>query len=637
MSSKRKRSRKQKKHTEPPEPRNLDQRNTHTYAACPGPCYLHVILFVLLLAVTCALYLGDLNLGFFHIDDPSYITRNPWIQGAKAENIGYILTQPYNANYSPLHLFSYMLDHQLSGLNPRVFHWSSNIWGGVAAGFVYLLALVFVRKWPLALAAAILFVVHPAHVEAVAWISSRKDLVAAAFALPATLTYFRYRSATKRRGAWYVVTLVLMSLGTAGKLSVVMVPVIWLFFDYFVERRREKMMILDKLPFAFITALFVIRVMGAQPATRYDPDFFVIGHSMLHNLTLLTGLGEYVIFRPRPDPTAAVWIQLACGLLPLVVFALPFLARRWIPGVALSWIYWVLLALIPSQVLSFVHPVADRYLFFPSVGVVILIAWLAMKSIERRRSLGLTVVPVLFVVLAVLWTWKTLAYLDEWRDPRSVWYSATAKSSDVNVYQYLGNHYQDAADRLQADLEGDDGSRKKAELLAGAVWAGDARLDPLLEEWKRGESNGPQIRNFQAHLRELAATQFQDALGVKGTRVSPNLYFRLGKLAFDTGDLPEAEKHFQSAIEEARKHTSREVREELKVRCCHALGTLAWRQKDYDRALDWLQEAENEQNLSTGNWIPDIKRDRERLEGIIRQRQSSGRQASPEQDEAGDE
>ena len=78
-----------------------------------------------------------------------------------------------------------MLDHAIAGLNAHAFHLSSNLWAGVVAGFVYLVALALTQHRRTAIAAAALFVVHPVHVEAIAWISSRKDLVAAAFVLPA--------------------------------------------------------------------------------------------------------------------------------------------------------------------------------------------------------------------------------------------------------------------------------------------------------------------------------------------------------------------------------------------------------------------------------------------------------------------
>ena len=150
-------------------------------AVLPGSWQLNTGIFCLCILATAALYTGDLKLGFFRIDDPQYVVGNAWIQGVTWEHIGQILSNPYYLNYSPLHLFSYMLDHAIAGLNPYAFHLSSNVWAGIVAAFVYLVALALTQHRLTAIAAAVLFVVHPVHVEAVAWISSRKDLVAAAF------------------------------------------------------------------------------------------------------------------------------------------------------------------------------------------------------------------------------------------------------------------------------------------------------------------------------------------------------------------------------------------------------------------------------------------------------------------------
>ena len=192
----------------------------------PGTWQTNAITFVLLMVATLALYMGDLHLGFFAVDDPQYVVDNRWIRGLTVENLRHILTTPYFANYSPLHLFSYLLDYVMAGPNAFAFHLSSNVWGGLVAGFVFLSALALTRNRVVAIAAAALFIVHPAHVEAIAWISSRKDLVAAAFALPSLLAYLCYRQADELRTMVYRIA-VLFLLAVAGKLSVAIFPAVF--------------------------------------------------------------------------------------------------------------------------------------------------------------------------------------------------------------------------------------------------------------------------------------------------------------------------------------------------------------------------------------------------------------------------
>src|ERR1043165_8691710 len=163
----------------------------------PGSWKKNVGIFFLLVIATVVLYSGDLHLGFFWVDDQHYVVNNPWIRSFRAENIRHILTTPYFVNFSPLHLFSYMVDYSLNGLDGYVFHLSSNLWAGLVAGFVFLVALALTGKRLIAVPAAVLFIVHPVHVEAIVWIWSRKDLVAAAFALPSLLAYLYYRRGGK--------------------------------------------------------------------------------------------------------------------------------------------------------------------------------------------------------------------------------------------------------------------------------------------------------------------------------------------------------------------------------------------------------------------------------------------------------
>src|ERR1700757_118113 len=107
----------------------------------PGTWQTNAITFLLLVMATLVLYVGDLRLGFFAVDDPQYVVENPWIRSVSFENLRHILTTPYFANYSPLHLLSYTLDYVFAGPNALAFHLSSNFWGGLVAGFVFLLAL----------------------------------------------------------------------------------------------------------------------------------------------------------------------------------------------------------------------------------------------------------------------------------------------------------------------------------------------------------------------------------------------------------------------------------------------------------------------------------------------------------------
>ncbi len=274
---------------------------------------------------TAALYAGDLHLGFFRIDDQQYIVSNPAIRGVTWEHIRQILFNPYYLNYSPLHLFSYMLDHAIAGLTAYAFHLSSNLWAGIVAGFVYLVALALTQQRLAAIAAALLFIVHPAHVEAVAWISNRKDLVAAAFVLPCVLAYLTYRH--HGTVGWYFVSLLLFFFALLGKLSVAAFPAVLVIIDLVIEKRRFGRSLIDKIPFLFLTALVAGSVRDAQPSTGLQFDLAMHARAFVQSLWLLTGLGHYVIYRVPPVPGDNVLQLVGLGIL-VSLFVLPWLLRK---------------------------------------------------------------------------------------------------------------------------------------------------------------------------------------------------------------------------------------------------------------------------------------------------------------------
>jgi tetratricopeptide (TPR) repeat protein len=580
----------------------------------PGGWQVNTAMFLLLMIGTLALYWSDLRIGFFNLDDYGYVTDDPWIKGITLTNLRHILFTPHFANYSPVHLLSYLLDYTIAGLNPFAYHLSSNIWAGVVAGSVFLVALALTGRRMIAVAAAALFVVHPAHVEAIAWISNRKDVVAAVFTLPSFLAYLCYRREGDKAYWWYGASLFLFLLGVAGKLSVATFPAVLLALDLFVEKRPLKQSLLDKVPFFLVGVVIALGAASAQPPSGNRPDAYVLAAALLQNLWLLSGFGSYVVFHVPPDPTKGMALQFLAAVLLLAVFAAPLLLRRRAP-LTMTLIYWILFGLIPAQVLSFVHPVADRYLFFPSVGFVILIALWALTIGERYGRRGVIASAALLLLGLVLWGRATVVYLSEWQDPRSVWYAAAQKSQDADVSHMLGTQYLNLAQRLGAKPRGERLPENQARRLAAIVWEKDPQLPALLAEWSQGQRGGPVEEVFQRHLRTLAWDAFENSLHAKGTRAIPALYYRRGTLLLDRGDLEGARKEFLDSLDENKRWTVTTAREY--VLCYNALGDVASKQEDYREALRWYRMAEDDQRRAGGTWVTGLDKSRERMEAIV--------------------
>jgi len=467
----------------------------------PGSWQLNSAIVLLCIVATAVLYARDLHLGFFRVDDQQYVVSNPWIQEITWEHLAQILSTPYYLNYSPLHLLSYVLDCAFGGLNAYAFHLSSNLWAGVVAGLVYLVALAVTQEHRIAVTSALLFVVHPAHVEAVAWISSRKDLVAAAFVLPCVLAYLKYR----QRGAigWYIASLILFFFALLGKLSVAAFSAVLVVLDVVLEKRPLSRSIIDKLPFLILAALVSVAVQNAQPSTGLESDLAMHAKAFVQTLWLLTGLGNYVIYRVPPAPgdtlSQLVWLGILLGL-----FLVPLLLRKRYPVATVS-IYWILFTYLPTQVLPFSYPVTDRYLFLPSVGTVILIGWLIIKATDHLHKWRVATATTVVAAVSFIWLLKTVDYLSEWRDPRSVWFAATRKSGDVHLYYELGWEYREKAASFGMHTRNAPLPPGEARRYASVVLKDDARLPQLLAELAESQHSGPVEKAFKEYL--LAETE----------------------------------------------------------------------------------------------------------------------------------
>jgi len=324
-------------------------------------------------------------------------------------------------------------------------------------------------------------------------------------------------------------------------------------------------------------------------------------------LWLLTGFGNYVLYRdwnpPAPGSVAGfLWAGLA--LLGAALLVLGFLrARGQARGTAYVLVFWTLIALVPSQVLTFLHPVTDRYLFFPSVAFTILTGWgLAAAAARSRGSVRVFVIAAA-AALGLFWGMKTIRYLDEWNDPRSVWFAAASRSREPEVMGNLGGHYQDVADQLVGKEER---GRVKAMAMAPLVWDGDPRLGQLHDELTRSEWGGSATRAFVDTLRSEAERSIDTALARPTSRLQPLLHFRRGKLAMDRGDLARARQEAEAALADAQSFTSVELKTEMMARSHQALAVIAWREADWEACVAHFRSVDQIQRQAGHAWVPDV-------------------------------
>ncbi len=346
------------------------------------------ICLVLLTAIAIA-YGQTSKFDFVNYDDPHEVENVHIRDGLSRRGLSWALTSGDYGNWLPVTRVSYLADYQLFGLDPGMFHLTNLVFHGLAT----LLLFAFFRRlsgsrWRSAFVAAF-FALHPLHVESVAWISERKDVLAAFFGFATLLAYVHY--ARQRSRGRYLAVVVLFCLGLMAKPMLVTLPLVMLLVDFWPLRR---IVWWDKAPLLAISAAAswvayaVQSKAGAVAPWDAVPLAQRLGNAAVSYITYIFELlwpARLAVFYPyEPLP---LWQEGAAALALLLV---TFLAIRWLhsrPWFAVGW-FWYLGTLLPViglvQIGAAAH--ADRYSYLPSIGIGILVAWSAPNT---RATIGL--------------------------------------------------------------------------------------------------------------------------------------------------------------------------------------------------------------------------------------------------------
>ena len=426
-------------------------------------------------SVAFALFASTLSFQFLNWDDDRYVLQNPWIRSWSLENLIHILTKPYFANFLPLHLLSYSLDYSLWGLNPFGYHLQSVLLHALNAALVWRVVRRMFGGRALPLLAALFFATNPAHVEAVAWISIRKDLLSTMFALGSLELYLRGRGTGKAIPIAYIGSILCFTLALLAKVTAVTLPAFFLLLDCYrgkeiSVRSLERRDLTNKIPFILVGSWLAMLNRSAQAQAgailHQEPltQAMVKGHAAWNYLGLLLGFLSGNPDRDLPALTrnpATILLSIAgLALLP----AAAWLAYRAKDRALFLGSSWIFITLLPALGFPLVTYMADRYLYLPSVGfcwmlgaVILRLASRVGDARSRQVTLGtLALAPMAFFTI------RTVQYLPVWRDSESLWTYAMARSRDYRPYTNLAqirirqNRLEEAERLLLTAAQGHD-------------------------------------------------------------------------------------------------------------------------------------------------------------------------------------
>jgi tetratricopeptide (TPR) repeat protein len=350
------------------------------------------------------------NFDFVHCDDNDYVSKNPNVlNGLTPAAVSWAFTTDVSSHWHPLTWLSLMLDCQLFGPNPAGFHLVN-----LLLHIVNTLLLFAVLKrmtgalWQSAFVAA-LFALHPMHVESVAWISERKDVLSTFFWLLTMLAYTQY---VKKPGiVQYLLTLLFFALGLMAKPMLVTLPFVLLLLDYWpFQRKISWHLLVEKIPLFALVAVssvvtfLVMRTGGALIKMDTLPLNSRIANAVLSYVKYLYKMvwpRNLAIFYPFGESASFPFWQVAmCVLLLLVISIFVIRLGRNQKYLPVGW-FWFIGTLVPVIGIIQVgqQAYADRYTYVPYIGLFIMIAWglpvLLSKLPQRKIALGLSMVIVL--------------------------------------------------------------------------------------------------------------------------------------------------------------------------------------------------------------------------------------------------
>ena len=525
------------------------------------------VIGLLLALATLLVYLPVRHCGFVNYDDGDYVTDNPVVQnGVTWAGVKWAFTTWHASNWHPLTWLSHMLDCELFGLNPGAHHLDNVLFHSVNVVLLFALLLRLTKAlWPSAFVAA-LFAWHPLHVESVAWISERKDLLSTLFGLLALLSYTRFVEestvCSPRSKVFYALSLFTFALGLMAKPMLVTLPFVMLLLDYWPLQRMSRgesrgsnetaasaldarpsmlgRLILEKWPFFLLTTASCVITFLAQSQRGDNAVISLAKVSLSYRLcNALMSYGRYLlktiwpadlaVFYPMSDQVVQVRVLAVVSAMILAALSwIVWRTRRSRPYLLVGWL-WYLGTLMPVIGLVQVGgaALADRYSYIPSIGLFIAAAFGLRDLVCRDHLLKipLTVVAGLTLAGCVALTENQLHC---WRDSLTLFAHAVAVTRHNDI----------------------------AQINLGVALEQEGELDEALAEYRKAERLAP--RRYQVHnnLGNLldnmgkpneALAEYREAVRLKPDL--PLLRDGLGSVLAELGRFSEAMNEFTNAAQ----------------------------------------------------------------------------------------
>jgi len=508
-----------------------------------------VLISLFLILTIVAVFWPVKNFRFINLDDEEYVTENPQVlNGLSLNGVIWAFTTKHCSNWHPLTWLSHMLDTELYGLNPRGHHLTNLLFH-----LANTLLLFWVLKrmtgmlWESGFVAA-LFALHPLHVETVAWVAERKDVLSTFFWMLTMGAYVHYvHQASTRR---YLLVFFSFALGLLSKPMIVTLPLVLLLLDYWplgrLHWRLEEQgsqgktaisgafrLVWEKVPLLILVVVSCVLTIWAQRGTIAPLEALPLGTRMANALiSYVSYVGKMVwpcrlaVQYPYPE-RFPLWQVAGAGLFLIGVSFLVVREARRRPYLVVGWL-WYLGTLVPviGIVQVGIQAMADRYTYVPLIGLFIMIIWGGVGSLSqwRYRRMALPLFAALIITLLIVLIRTQLLY---WNDTIKLYqHSLDLTEKNYHVHYNLGV-------TLTGEGRNEEAKAQYAEVL---------KIRP--DYYKALSAMGVILSRQRKYSEAIA--YYKEALRIKPDHA--DTHYNLGRAFFQLGKYEDAIKAYKEAI-----------------------------------------------------------------------------------------
>ncbi len=422
-------------------------------AAAPAGNRLPLLITATVIAIITYLsYAPSLNASFTNWDDDTYVTANTIIT-AKSVDWKAIFTQPVALNYHPVTMLSLALNYQAAGMKPGPYH-ATNLLLHIINSILWFLFFYYLsgKKLITAALAGLLSALHPMHVESVAWIAERKDVLYVCFLLLSLLAYLRYR--TLNQNSWLISCFLLFVLACLSKAMAVVLPVLLILVDYFQQRKLDRRAWMEKIPFLLVSLLFGVIALRIQAGSANET---VAAYTLLQRFVFgCYGLQLYLIkfifpfslsaFYPYPEVSDSLLsVPLQYYLAPIMLAAGGWMTYRYVrkqPFIIFGLLFFMVSIALVLQFISVGNAMmADRYSYL-SYGGLCFITGYGFEKYYRGKPTARTTLSIVAAVVLLVFAWLTHERTRVWNNSETLWSDVISKYPQAaTAHKNRGNYY----------------------------------------------------------------------------------------------------------------------------------------------------------------------------------------------------